>query len=63
VCGILADRCRGLNADNLCQAAISGYATGCREGKGKREACDGLVAMCNSGNKDACDVAKLKVLN
>ena len=63
VCGILADRCRALNADNLCQAAISGYASGCRDGKGKREACDGLVAMCNGGNKDACGVANLKILN
>jgi len=63
VCGILADRCRALNADNLCQAAISGYASGCREGKGKQEACDGLVAMCHGGNQDACGVAKLKVLN
>jgi len=63
VCGILADRCRALSADNLCQAAISGYASGCREGKGKQEACDGLVAMCHGGNQDACGVAKLKVLN
>jgi hypothetical protein len=62
VCAILEDRCRALSADNLCQAAISGYATGCREGKGKREACDGLVDMCHRGNQDACDVAKLKVL-
>jgi len=62
VCGILEERCRALGAPNLCSAAISGYATGCREGKGKREACDGLVDMCHRGNQDACDVAKLKVL-
>jgi TPR repeat protein len=62
VCRILEERCQALNAPNLCSAAISGYATGCREGKGKREACDGLVDMCHRGNKDACDVAKLKVL-
>lgn len=62
VCRILEERCTALNAQNLCSAAISGYATGCREGKGNREACDGLVDMCHRGNKDACDVAKLKVL-
>lgn len=63
VCAILEQRCRALNAQNLCSAAISGYATGCRDGKGKREACDGLVDMCHRGNQDACDVAKLKRLN
>jgi hypothetical protein len=63
VCGILVERCEALKADNLCSAAISGYETGCRKGEGKREACDGLVAMCNKGNKGACDVANLKILN
>ena len=63
VCGILVERCHALDARNLCSAAISGYATGCREGKGKQEACNGLVDMCHKGDKDACDVAKLKVLN
>lgn len=63
VCGILEERCRALNAQNLCSAAISGYDTGCRKGQGKREACDGLVDMCHRGNKDACDVANLKLLN
>ena len=61
-CRILEERCTALNAQNLCSAAISGYDTGCRDGKGKREACDGLVDMCHRGNKDACEVAKLKVL-
>jgi hypothetical protein len=63
VCGILVERCEALKADNLCSAAISGYETGCRKGEGKREACDGLVAMCNKGNKGACEVANLKILN
>ena len=63
VCKILEERCTALNAPNLCSAAISGYDTGCRDGKGNREACDGLVDMCHRGNKDACDVAKLKVLS
>jgi hypothetical protein len=63
VCGILFERCEALKADNLCEAAISGYDTGCRKGQGKQEACAGLVAMCNRGNKNACSVANLKILN
>ena len=63
VCGILFERCEALKADNLCEAAISGYETGCRKGQGKQEACAGLVAMCNKGNKNACSVANLKILN
>jgi hypothetical protein len=63
VCGILVERCEVLKADNLCEAAISGYETGCRKGQGKQDACAGLVAMCNNGNKNACSVANLKILN